>query len=238
MSECLTDFTKTNLFSCPIYKIKIDPNLYDKEKILNDILYNKNLKITRNDAHQSLSRPSSAPHDIHHSHRDFNNENFRSINYKKLISIYSEIFDNFFNKEINTIKAFEFKFEIVNYVAMTEGQHLPSHFHMPCDFSTIHYLNFKDNHELTCFENPADFAPYIRHLQPELVDILAKDDPDNSYAFTNYELSVEEDDFIIFPSIISHYIDKQELTKESRITVATNIKIADKDGKTITATKY
>ena len=26
------DFTKINLFSCPIYKIRIDPNLYDKEK--------------------------------------------------------------------------------------------------------------------------------------------------------------------------------------------------------------
>ena len=42
------DFTKTNLFSCPIYKIRIDPNSYDKEKIINDILYNKNLKNTFN----------------------------------------------------------------------------------------------------------------------------------------------------------------------------------------------
>jgi len=35
--EKLNDFTKTNLFSCPIYKIRIDPNSYDKEKIINDI---------------------------------------------------------------------------------------------------------------------------------------------------------------------------------------------------------
>ncbi len=82
---------------------------------------------------------------------------------------------------------------------MTEGQYLPAHFHAPCDFSTIHYLNFKDGHELTCFKNPADYAPYTRHLQPELVDILNKKDPDNSYMFTNYNISVEEDDFIIFP---------------------------------------
>ena len=98
--------------------------------------------------------------------------------------------------------------------------------------------SFKDDHELTCFENPADFAPYVRHLQPELVDILARDDPDNSYAFTNFEFSVEEDDLIIFPSIITHFIYSQGLTKEPRITVSTNIKIADEDGKASTITKY
>ena len=32
----MNDFTKTNLFYCPIYKIRIDPNSYDKEKILNE----------------------------------------------------------------------------------------------------------------------------------------------------------------------------------------------------------
>ena len=83
---------------------------------------------------------------------------------------------------------------------------------------------------MTSFENPADFAPYVRYLQPELVNILARDDLDNSYAFTNYEIPAEEDDFIIFPSIVSHHIFPQEPTKESRITVSTNIKIADEDG--------
>ena len=53
------NFTKTNLFSCPIYKIKIDPNSYDKEKILNDIKYNKSLKNTRNDEHQKIGNTSS-----------------------------------------------------------------------------------------------------------------------------------------------------------------------------------
>ena len=47
-----TNFEKVPLFACPIYKIRIDPNSYDKEKILKDIKYNKNLKNIRNDAHQ------------------------------------------------------------------------------------------------------------------------------------------------------------------------------------------
>ena len=38
-------FTRTDLFSCPIYRIRIDPNLYDKEKIINDIIINFNVPI-------------------------------------------------------------------------------------------------------------------------------------------------------------------------------------------------
>ena len=83
------DFTKTNLFSCPIYKIRIVPNLYDKEKIINDIKYNKSLKNTRNDTHQIIGDNS----DIHHSYQDFNNVNFRPINYEKLTVVYLEIFN-------------------------------------------------------------------------------------------------------------------------------------------------
>ena len=37
------DFTQTNLFACPIYKIRVDPNSYDKEEILKDIKHNKSL---------------------------------------------------------------------------------------------------------------------------------------------------------------------------------------------------
>ena len=100
----MSDFTKTNLFSCPIYKIRIDPDSYDKEKIINDILYNKSLKNTRNDTHQIIGSNS----DIHHSYKDFDNEDFRIINYEKLIGVYAEKFKEFFNKEIHTTKEFIF----------------------------------------------------------------------------------------------------------------------------------
>ena len=50
------NFEKNLLFACPIYKFRIDPNSYDKEKIINDILYNKSLKNTRNDPHQKIGK--------------------------------------------------------------------------------------------------------------------------------------------------------------------------------------
>ena len=102
------NFTKTHLFSCPIYKIRIDPNSYDKEKLLKDIKYNKSLKNTRNDTQYNFGNC-----DIHHSYKDFNNVNFITINYEKLIVVYKKIFDIFFNEELATIKQFNFEFEIV-----------------------------------------------------------------------------------------------------------------------------
>ena len=219
------DFTKTNLFSCPIYKIKIDPNSYDKEKIINDILYNKSLKNTRNDAHQLIGIDCS---DIHHSYRDFDNEDFRSINYEKLIVVYTEIFEEFFNKEIYTIKKFKYNFEIVNYLAMTEGQWLTSHNHMENDdFACIHYLNFKKDHIRTDFYNPATFAPYIRYIRPELNDILDNTGSDNSYFWEWFKFSVEEDDMILFPAALDHEVLVQGPTKEPRITISTNMSVKE-----------
>ena len=172
------DLTKTNLFSCPIYKIRIDPNSYDKEKIINDILYNKSLKNTRNDPHQNIGGTS----DTHHSYRDFDNENFRSIDYEKLSYVYLEIFKEFFKKEIFTLKEFRWEFYILNYSATTEGQWLPVHNHLMCDdFACIHYLNFKKEHSPTTFENPANFAEFTQITQPELLSILDITDSENSY---------------------------------------------------------
>ena len=55
----MSKLIKSNLFSLPIYQIKIDPNLYDKEKILSDIEYNKSLQNSRNATHQKIGRYNS-----------------------------------------------------------------------------------------------------------------------------------------------------------------------------------
>jgi len=103
---------------------------------------------------------------------------------------------------------------------------LPSHNHLPDDeFATIHYLNFKDDHNLTIFKNPAIFAPYLIHLQPKLNDILDDLVSDNSYLYEFFTLPVKEDDIIIFPAALNHEIAPQGPTKEPRITISSNIRI-------------
>ena len=218
-----TDFTKTNLFSCPIYKIRIDPNSYDKEKIINNIIYNKSLKNTRNETHQIIGGSVS---DIHHSYNDFDNKNFRSIDYEKLTDVYLEIYKEFFSKELYAVKEFGFQFKIVNYSAITEGQWLPVHNHMENDdFATVHYLNFKEDHNLTIFKNPAIFAPYIKHIRPKIHNISNSKISDNSYLYEWFTIPVKEDDMIIFPAALDHEIAPQGPTKEPRITISSNIKI-------------
>ena len=216
----MNDFTKTKIFYCPIYKIKIDPKSYDKEKIINDIKYNKNLKNTRNEPHQHVRNSS----DIHHSYSDFDNKDFRSINYEKLCAVYQEIFHRFFDKEIMTSNKYTWKFEIVNYSAITESQWFPVHNHLQRDdFACIHYLNFKDGHNFTSFTNPATFGPLLKYMQPELYEILDSTTSDNSYMWKQFMFSIEEDDMIIFPAALEHEVKVQGPTKEPRITISTNI---------------
>ena len=215
------NFVKTNIFSCPIYKIRIDPDSYDKEKILNDINHNKSLKNVRNNSYANFANLN-----IHHSYHDGDNEEFRPINYEKLTVAYTEIFKEFFDKEIVAIKSYEWRFEIVNYLAATEGQNLTSHNHFPTDdFAAVHYLNFKDEHAPTMFNNPANFAPFLRYLRPELFNVLEGTCMDNHYIQENFAWKVKEDDMLIFPSAINHEIRAQGPTKEPRITIATNLKI-------------
>ena len=220
-----SDFNKVNSFSCPIYKIRIDPNSYDKEKIINDILYNKSLKNTRNEPHQDFHSDCN----IHHSYGDFDNENFRIINYEKILVIYQELFQKFFDKEITTRKQFNWEFNIVNYTAMTEGQWFPVHHHPTDDFAAIHYLNYKDDHSPTLFHNPQNFSPYLKYLRPELVNILNRESPDNQYIQEHVAWKVEEDDILIFPSVLNHEMKPQGPTKESRITIATNLRILSQE---------
>ena len=230
LEDMKSDFSIEHFFVFPIYKIRVDPNSYDKEKILNDIEYNKSLKNKRNDAHQAIGHHSN----IHHSYNDFNNEDFRIINYEKLIEVYQKVFTDFFDNQLTTVQKFEWKFDIVNYSAMTEGQWLSSHSHlgyvshsghMTTAFACIHYLNFKKEHSSTTFENPAKFAEFIQITQPELLGILDKSVPENSYLCETWEVPTGEDGMIIFPAALKHEVKLQGPTKESRITISTNIEI-------------
>ena len=217
------NFTQTNVFSCPIYKIRIDPSSYDKEKIINDIKYNKSLKNTRNDPHQRIGRCLS---DTHHGYRDYDNKTFRDINYDKLMPVYREVFENFIGNKLHKVKKINLTFQIVNYSAMTEGQYLPLHDHIEsADFATIHYLNFKNGHIGTMFESPIIFSKFLNKLRPEMYSILDLSSLDNSYLWEFFQMETKEDDMFIFPSALNHEVGVQEQTKEPRITISTNIQL-------------
>ena len=218
----MSEFSQLNLFAFPIYKIRIDPTSYDKEKIVEDIKYNKNLK------KKACTYVSGFGTDFKQDsfERDYDDVTFRSINFDKLNVEYTKVFTEFFNEKIFTKKPFRWELDIRSYSAILEGQRIGSHNHLIDDsFSTCHYLNFKKEHVFTRFNNPAIFSSFTKYLQTSTINFLDLSAPDNSYLLEDFIMPIQEDDMVVFPSALNHEVVEQGPTKEPRITISTNIKL-------------
>jgi hypothetical protein len=207
------------LFGFPVFIKKIDKKLYDKEKIVKDIEYNYKKDKTRN----FWNKNNNGASDLHQGYGDWNNENFKKINFDKLIPIYKNVFTEFF-KKLKLNKSIEFKFEIINYTCLTSSQYMENHYHAECDFSAIHYIKFDEAiHTSTLFENNNNYADFSEFIRPNLMKILNKNDILNSWYYKYFRLNMKEDDICIIPGIISHSITKQIKTDKKRISIAINI---------------
>ena len=212
-------FTYEPLFGCPIYKVKIDPSSYDKEQIVSNIKHNYSLNKYRN---SSLTGDEC---NIHHSHRDFENDDFTPINYDKLQAVYDNIAKQFLTEVYPIKRGYGWKCTIINYTCITNGQWLVKHNHLPHDdFATAHYLRLTAGHTPTRFFNPADFASYVKDIQPTLFNKLDSTDPINSFMFEKWVPQAEEDDMFIFPAAMQHDIPLQT-SEDFRITISSNIEI-------------
>jgi len=206
------------LFGIPFYKGKINSLLYDKEKIISDIESNYQKSPTRNKWDNDG--------DLHHSYDDENNENFININYEKLIPLYKEKIDDFFG-DLKFKKEINFEFKIENYTATKNSQYMGYHQHLPSAFFAIHYLQFDPEiHNPTYYKNSHIFADYLTNLRRDLTEIFDDSYLENSWVNPEYWLSIEEDDFIIMPSLIYHSIFPCLSNEKTRISVALNINIS------------
>jgi len=218
----MNEFSQLNLFALPIFKVRIDPNSYDKEKIVKDIKYNKSLK--REACTYVTQFGTDNKKDSFE--KKYDDVTFRPINFDKLKVEYSKVFDKFFNENIFTKKPFKWALDIRSYNAILEGQRIGSHNHLIKDsFSTCHYVNFKKEHIFTRFNNPAIHSSFVKYVQMSIIDVLDFSSPDNSYLLEDFTMPCQEDDMIIFPSILNHEVPEQPSTNEPRITISTNIEI-------------
>jgi hypothetical protein len=207
------------IFGFPVFIKNIDKKLYDKEQIIKDIEYNYKKDKNRNAWDKNTLNQSY----LHHGYNDWNNENFKKINFDKLINVYKNVFTEFF-KKLKLNKDIKFKFEIINYTCLTSSQNMESHSHADCDFSSIHYIKFDETiHTSTLFENDNNFASFSEFIRPNLKNILNKNDILNSWYYKSFRLNMKEDDICITPGIISHSITKQLKTNKKRISIVTNI---------------
>jgi len=206
------------IYGLPAYITKINPKLYEKNKILSQIEKNYRVSKVRN----KWSVDSFIKTDIHHSLEDENNPKFKKINYYSLPQQYEKIIADFFNK-VDLRKSFKFTFVIANYTCVRHNSVMLPHMHTDCTFSLIHYLSLdKKQHLPTIFKSPYYFNQLLPQ-QKNLRNIFANQE-ENSWIYKEWVISTEEDDIVIVPAILEHWVRNLD-SKKSRITIAVNINI-------------
>ena len=205
------------VYGLPAYITKIDPKLYEKEKILSQI--EKNYKVSK--VRNKWDVNSFIKTDIHHSAGD-DDPRFKKINYYSLPQQYEKIIADFFNK-LALRKSFKFTFVIANYTCAKHNSVMTPHIHTDCTFSLIHYISFDERqHTSTIFRNPYYFNQLLPH-QKSLQEIFANQEK-NGWLYKEWVINTEEDDIAIVPAVIEHYVRNFD-SEKSRITIVVNISI-------------
>jgi len=217
---------KINLFSPIFYKSKIDPSLYNKDELYLDLKHNYTLNNSRKVEKDSLGYFPDT--NFHVYYNDWNNLNYKKIDFTLLYKQYNRVIENF----LSTIKfnnSIEYQWYIVN-INVAKNGFLAEHDHngeiqlykdWPHQFSLVHYFSLKPHHSTTTFLNPMK-------IHTDLGKKLDNVDLSTSSYFQNCNVPMSEDDIIIFPCYIKHRVDASEITTDDlRITVAINIVIKD-----------
>jgi len=207
------------IYGLPSYITKINPKLYEKNKILSQI--EKNYKISK--VRSKWSTGSLIKTDIHHSSEDENNPKFKKINYYSLPQQYEKIIADFFHK-LALRKSFKSPYVISNYTCVRHNSVMMPHIHDDCAFSLIHYMSFDNNQHIpTIFKSPY----YFSHLLPQkkkLRAIFSSLKAENSWLWNEWTFDTEEDDVVIVPGILEHCVRNLD-SKKSRITIIVHISI-------------
>jgi len=197
-----------------IYKFHIDPNLYNKQSII-DI-------VEKNYQKNSYRNKFDSNSDLHHSYADFDNDDYDKPVLDKLTDVYNNTFTEFTKQ----LKFKRFEYSLDNIVATKGSQYMAPHNHLPvADYSCIHYIKFnKDVHKPTTFRNPSMFAKSLHHIKPKFKPRI--NEVDFSIFSEKHFVLTTEDDMIIIPSYLEHQVDKS-YNDEMRITIVSNLIVND-----------
>ena len=206
------------IYGLPAYITKLDPKLYEKNKILSQI--EKNYKVSK--VRNKWNTTSYIKTDIHHSLEDEENPRFKKINYYSLPKHYEELITNFF-KKLSLSRNIKYTYKIINYTCVRHNSIMEPHIHTNCSFSLIHYISFdKEQHLSTIFKSPYFFSQLLPH-EKTIHNILSNQE-ENSWLYKQWVVPAEEDDVVIVPSILEHCVRNLD-SKKSRITIAVNIDV-------------
>ena len=209
-----------DLFGFPIGNYKINPNNYDKEKIITDIIHNYEIDSNRN----SWDKVSH----IHQQTADEGNDKFREIDYSSLLPLYDEKIREYLSN-FKFKRDYRYTFKIANYTCSGKEQFMNKHIHSGCVFSAVHYIKFKKGEHIgTKFHNRHSHIDYITTLSDQFTKIKDTNDIANSWALRSWTFETEEDDICFSPATLMHSVPKQE-SDNLRMTIAVNIDIHEKE---------
>jgi hypothetical protein len=207
------------LFGSPLYKSKVNQDFFKKKELIELLANNYNLGSNRNNWDDRSF--------LHHTFNDDNNSKFKTIDNKIKVSLckaYQPLIENFFKTYLK--KEVKYKFNIVNFTCMSQNQFMIDHAHPGCEFSAVHYLKFNEQlHKPTVYVNPSNWAQFRQFIFSKgWLNALDSTSLDHSWMFEHFHLNIKEDDFVITPGVLKHFVPPC-LTDELRMTVVVNIHI-------------
>lgn len=216
-------FNFTNLFAIPIITVDIDPNSFDKAKLLSKVKSNYKISPIRNNWDNSSK--------LHHYYHDWNNTDYSKIDLSSIYPVYNNVFDQFLKelKRSPLVNELNYKYHIVNItVYKNKGYFMNSHHHMTENtiFSCVHYISLGNNSAKLTFHNP---SPVCRYLSTPFTNLLKNklDEKNtiNSFLYERFNFDIKEDQMVIFPSFLEHSVNQDITDTKYRIAIATNLEV-------------
>jgi hypothetical protein len=220
---------RIDLFPTSIYKTRIDPSLWNKEKFVNESIQSYNIDPNRH----AKDMPDS---EFHTTYKDWNNPKFNSIDTDDLQKVYSKTISEFFNS-LKLKCDINYSWSVVNISIGKDNWYdwhchggIPSKEGYVNNFVMVHYIKFDEKvHNSTCFKNPLIMSLFKNNLI--LRHIMNDNHIEHSTYRSNCALSVVEDDVIIFPSYLYHgVLKKNSNTEKFRIITSTHLDIKYDEG--------
>jgi hypothetical protein len=209
-----------SFFQTAISTIDIDPQLWDKDQFINDVSSNYKVNPGRNCWNDNS--------DLHHYFNDWENLEYKKINFDNLIKVYQNAIDSFINSIPKNQTDMKWQWNIVNVTVYKNHQHMQIHDHFLGNtiFSAVHYVSVPQTHSKINFINPLLVSQYAHPLLENFTKFLDSKNISNSGFFSDWDFNVKEDTMIIFPSYLKHRVKSSPLESDSdelRIGVVINI---------------
>tara|TARA_B100000029_G_C17150916_1_gene805993 strand:- start:38 stop:676 length:639 start_codon:yes stop_codon:yes gene_type:complete len=205
------------LFGFPVFKKSLSDKEYDRVGLIKTISDNYNLDNDRNVWDKDYSY-------IHHCADDMNNNLFKEPDYSTVLPLYEEAIQEFL-KQLNFKNYVKYKWSIVNYTCMANGQYMREHSHTNADFTSVHYLQYDDKtNNSTTYHNTSHHSKYIDSIRPRFKDNFDSFDTKNSWMFETFKLPTRQDDLVIFPAMFYHSISRVN-TNKKRMTIIFNFEV-------------